>query len=168
MQSYIPSSHRSPPLSPLLTAQCSIPITTTTALNLYYEFVIHQLNPLCSFAEYINPIPLIMNFISRTSSLGSRAISCLSNKILHTNTTTSPSVFFSLQTSNMGTKAMLKTNKAAAKRIRVRGSGSVKRSKGGFAHNTGYKTRKRSNNTGRSTGIQEPAIEKRLRRLVGK
>jgi hypothetical protein len=28
---------------------------------------------------------------------------------------------------NMGTKAMLKTNKSAAKRIRVRGSGSVKR-----------------------------------------
>ena len=125
MQSYIPSSHRSPPLSPLATAQYQLPLHT--ALNLYYEFVIHPLNPLCSLAKFINPIPLIMNFVSRTSSLGSRAISCLSNKILHTNTTTSPSVFFFLQTSNMGTKAMLKTNKAAAKRIRVRGSGSVKR-----------------------------------------
>lgn len=72
------------------------------------------------------------------------------------------------QTCSMGTKAMLKTNKAAAKRIRVRGSGSVKRNKGGFSHNTGYKTRQRSNNTGQTTGIKGKAIEKRMRRLIGK
>ena len=73
-----------------------------------------------------------------------------------------------IQTCSMGTKAMLKTNKAAAKRIRVRGSGSVKRNKGGFSHNTGYKTRQRSNNTGQTTGIKGKAIEKRMRRLIGK
>ena len=72
------------------------------------------------------------------------------------------------QAREMGTKACIKTNKAAAKRIRVRGSGSVKRNKGGFAHNTGYKTRQRSNRTGQTTGIAEPAIEKRMRRLIGK
>jgi hypothetical protein len=42
------------------------------------------------------------------------------------------------------------------------------RSKGGFSHNTGFKTRQRSNRTGQSTGIKEPAIEKRMRRLIGK
>lgn len=41
------------------------------------------------------------------------------------------------------------------------------RNKGGFAHNTGYKTRARSNRTGQTTGIEEPAIEKRMRRLIG-
>mmetsp|Transcript_19216 Transcript_19216/g.27032 ORF Transcript_19216/g.27032 Transcript_19216/m.27032 type:complete len:102 (-) Transcript_19216:69-374(-) len=67
-----------------------------------------------------------------------------------------------------GTKALFKTNKAAAKRFRVRGSGSIKRNKAGASHNTGYKTRARSNRLGQSCGIREPAIEKRMRRLIGK
>eukprot|EP00558_Chaetoceros_sp_UNC1202_P012489 CAMPEP_0197247714 /NCGR_PEP_ID=MMETSP1429-20130617/31401_1 /TAXON_ID=49237 /ORGANISM="Chaetoceros sp., Strain UNC1202" /LENGTH=104 /DNA_ID=CAMNT_0042708691 /DNA_START=117 /DNA_END=432 /DNA_ORIENTATION=- len=70
------------------------------------------------------------------------------------------------QVCNMGTKALIKTNKAAAKRIRVRGSGSVKRNRGGASHNTGYKTRGRSNRLGSSTGIKGTAIEKRMRRLL--
>mmetsp|Transcript_28275 Transcript_28275/g.34938 ORF Transcript_28275/g.34938 Transcript_28275/m.34938 type:complete len:131 (-) Transcript_28275:275-667(-) len=68
----------------------------------------------------------------------------------------------------MGTKALFKTNKSAAKRFRVRGSGSIKRNKGGSSHNTGYKARSRSNRLGQSCGIKEPKIEKRMRRLIGK
>jgi hypothetical protein len=44
---------------------------------------------------------------------------------------------------------------------------NANRNKGGFAHNTGYKTRARSNRTGQTTGIEEPAIEKRMRQLIG-
>mmetsp|Transcript_2237 Transcript_2237/g.2156 ORF Transcript_2237/g.2156 Transcript_2237/m.2156 type:complete len:106 (-) Transcript_2237:167-484(-) len=69
---------------------------------------------------------------------------------------------------SMGTKALIKTNKSAAKRLRVRGSGSIVRNKGGGSHNTGYKKRGRSNRLGQSTGIKEPAIEKRMRRLICK
>lgn len=66
----------------------------------------------------------------------------------------------------MGTKALIKTNKSAAKRIKLRGSGNVKRSKGGTSHNTGYKSRQASNKLGQSTGIKEAKIEKRMRRLI--
>jgi len=43
----------------------------------------------------------------------------------------------------------------------------MNRNKQGFSHNTGYLTRKRSNNLGKTTGIQGTAIEKRIRVLVG-
>lgn len=38
--------------------------------------------------------------------------------------------------------------------------------KGGASHNTGYKTRARSNRLGQSCGIKEAGIEKRMRRLI--
>jgi ribosomal protein L35 len=66
----------------------------------------------------------------------------------------------------MGSKALIKTNKAAAKRMRVRGGGSIKRNRAGNAHNTGYKKRSRSNRLGTSCGIKGAAIEKRMRRLI--
>jgi len=69
---------------------------------------------------------------------------------------------------SLGTKSLIKTNKSAAKRIRVRKGGSIKRSKGGTGHNTGYKSRQSSNKLGQSCGIREPAIEKRMRRLIGR
>mmetsp|Transcript_18885 Transcript_18885/g.22559 ORF Transcript_18885/g.22559 Transcript_18885/m.22559 type:complete len:102 (+) Transcript_18885:127-432(+) len=68
----------------------------------------------------------------------------------------------------MGTKALIKTNKSAAKRFRVRGSGSIKRYRGGRQHNTGFKSRTKNNQLGESTGIKEAKIEKRIRRLLGK
>ena len=43
----------------------------------------------------------------------------------------------------------------------------MNRNKGGFSHNTGHLTRKRSNNLGQTTGIKGTAIEKRMRVLVG-
>ena len=72
----------------------------------------------------------IMNYLTRSTSICSRAISCMASNIHMTmrKPTQAPAFSFLLfQTCNMGTKAMLKTNKAAAKRIRIRGSGSVKR-----------------------------------------
>mmetsp|Transcript_681 Transcript_681/g.1069 ORF Transcript_681/g.1069 Transcript_681/m.1069 type:complete len:110 (+) Transcript_681:78-407(+) len=108
-----------------------------------------------------------MNYLTRSTSICSRAISCLASMRKPTATNGPAFSFLLFQTCNMGTKAMLKTNKAAAKRVRIRGSGSVKRNKQGFSHNTGYLTRKRSNNLGKTTGIQGTAIEKRIRVLVG-
>jgi hypothetical protein len=40
------------------------------------------------------------------------------------------------------------------------------RNKGGYSHNTGYKTRQRCNRLGQTDGIKEPSIEKRIRRLI--
>eukprot|EP00978_Attheya_sp_CCMP212_P029643 scaffold105990_cov50-Attheya_sp.AAC.1 len=67
---------------------------------------------------------------------------------------------------SMGSKSCIKTNRSAAKRFRIRGSGSIKRNKAGRQHNTGYKTRGRSNRLGQSAGVKGKEIEKRMRRLV--
>uniref|UniRef100_A0A7S2S6M9 50S ribosomal protein L35 n=1 Tax=Eucampia antarctica TaxID=49252 RepID=A0A7S2S6M9_9STRA len=79
-----------------------------------------------------------------------------------------PWIFENHSLRSMGSKALIKTNKSAAKRFRVRSSGSIKRNKAGTQHNSGYKTRQRCNQLGQSTGVSEPAIEKRMRRLIGK
>jgi hypothetical protein len=42
------------------------------------------------------------------------------------------------------------------------------RNKAGGSHNTGYKTRARSNRLGQSCGFKGAAIEKNMRRLIGK
>lgn len=67
----------------------------------------------------------------------------------------------------MAGKALIKTNRSAAKRLRLRGSGSIKRNKAGRSHNTGYKSRSRVNRLAASTGIKGKGIEKRMRRLIG-
>eukprot|EP00565_Helicotheca_tamesis_P009148 CAMPEP_0185731798 /NCGR_PEP_ID=MMETSP1171-20130828/13930_1 /TAXON_ID=374046 /ORGANISM="Helicotheca tamensis, Strain CCMP826" /LENGTH=92 /DNA_ID=CAMNT_0028401127 /DNA_START=184 /DNA_END=462 /DNA_ORIENTATION=- len=64
-------------------------------------------------------------------------------------------------------KSTLKTNKSAAKRLLVRGSGGIKRQRAGRTHNTGYKGRTRVNRLASSTGIKAKGIEKRMRRLLG-
>ena len=68
----------------------------------------------------------------------------------------------------MGNKSCLKTNKSAAKRFRVRGSGSVKRNKAGMSHNTGYKNNTRKRRLASSGGVNGKSIELRMRRLIGK
>ena len=68
----------------------------------------------------------------------------------------------------MGNKSCLKTNKSAAKRFRVRGSGSVKRNKAGMSHNTGYKNNARKRRLASSGGVNGKSIELRMRRLIGK
>jgi hypothetical protein len=66
-----------------------------------------------------------MNFISKSAStIFSRVSSSMTVKHIFPSTTTTTNI------SNvcfMGTKTLFKTNRAAAKRIRVRGSGSIKR-----------------------------------------
>ncbi|GAX26176.1 hypothetical protein FisN_18Hu293 [Fistulifera solaris] len=63
-------------------------------------------------------------------------------------------------------KHTLKTNRSVARRFRVRGNGSLIRNKAGHQHNTGYKSRSRSNRLGQSTSIKEPKMEKKLQRLI--
>jgi large subunit ribosomal protein L35 len=58
-----------------------------------------------------------------------------------------------------------KTNKAAAKRIKVTANGKLKYSKAGSGHLLGGKTRKRKRNL-RSAGILSPAENKRIKRLL--
>mmetsp|Transcript_25418 Transcript_25418/g.55006 ORF Transcript_25418/g.55006 Transcript_25418/m.55006 type:complete len:147 (+) Transcript_25418:37-477(+) len=86
-----------------------------------------------------------------------------------TTTTTKPAVeqFHILLRRQMGNKACLKTNKAAAARFRVRGSGSVKRNKAGNRHNTGYKANDRKSRLQSSDKVKGKSIEKRMRRLIG-
>ena len=67
----------------------------------------------------------------------------------------------------MGNKSCLKTNKSAAKRFRVRGSGSIKRNKAGMSHNTGYKSNTRKRRLSSSDGVRGKSIELRMRRLIG-
>jgi large subunit ribosomal protein L35 len=66
----------------------------------------------------------------------------------------------------MGNKSCLKTNKSAAKRFRVRGSGSIKRNKAGMSHNTGYKSNARKRRLASSGGVSGKSIELRMRRLI--
>ncbi len=63
-------------------------------------------------------------------------------------------------------KALLSTNKSAAKRFRVRGNDRIKRNKAGRSHNTGHKVRKRINNLAASAPINGKKIEDRMRRLI--
>ena len=101
------------------------PLTTTTPLN--RRFARHH--HLLSLSHRIRTSQ-IMNYLAKSTSIYSRALSCMASNIHMTmrKPTQAPAFSFLLfQTCNMGTKAMLKTNKAAAKRIRIRGSGSVKR-----------------------------------------
>lgn len=110
------------------------------------------------------------NSSSKTSSSSSscsaltRKICCWPNTVSSSHTF--PLLHQTMQCCFMGTKATIKTHKGAAKRFRVRGSGSIKRNKGGVSHNSGYKTRQRCNRLGQTDGIKEPSIEKRIRRLL--
>jgi large subunit ribosomal protein L35 len=58
-----------------------------------------------------------------------------------------------------------KTNKAAAKRIKVTANGKLKYSKAGSGHLLGGKSRKRKRNL-RKSGILSPAENKRIKRLL--
>ena len=63
-------------------------------------------------------------------------------------------------------KALLRTNKSAAKRFRVKGNDGIKRNKAGRSHNTGHKGRKRINSLAASAPINGKKIEDRMRRLI--
>jgi hypothetical protein len=68
-----------------------------------------------------------MNFISKSAStIFSRVSSSMTVKHIFPSTTTTTTTNIS-NVCFMGTKTLFKTNRAAAKRIRVRGSGSIKR-----------------------------------------
>ncbi len=58
-----------------------------------------------------------------------------------------------------------KTNKAAAKRIKVTASGKLKYSKAGSGHLLSCKSRKRKRNL-RKSGILSPAENKRIKTLL--
>jgi ribosomal protein L35 len=65
-------------------------------------------------------------------------------------------------------KHTIKTNSSVAKRFRVRGDGkTLIRSKSGKQHNTGYKTRSRCNQLGKSTTIKSKIMERKMRRCIG-
>ncbi len=58
-----------------------------------------------------------------------------------------------------------KTNKSAAKRIKVTASGKLKYSKAGSGHLLSSKTRKRKRNL-RKAGVLSPAENKRIKTLL--
>lgn len=61
--------------------------------------------------------------------------------------------------------AKLKTNRAAAKRFKVTGTGRLKRSKAGMSHILGKKSQKRKRNL-RKSGLVDKADEKPMKRLL--
>uniref|UniRef100_A0A7S0BWV3 50S ribosomal protein L35 n=1 Tax=Proboscia inermis TaxID=420281 RepID=A0A7S0BWV3_9STRA len=66
----------------------------------------------------------------------------------------------------MGKKAM-KTNKSVYKRFRVRGNGTLIRSKSGKRHNMGFLRRKVANRRGESTTIKNKKMAKKMKQLMG-
>jgi len=60
----------------------------------------------------------------------------------------------------------LKTNRSAAKRLRVTGSGKIKRNKAGKRHILTSKAKKRKRNLRRAT-LVHPGDAKRMARLLG-
>ena len=79
---------------------------------------------------------------------------------------TTSSLFNNITERGLAGKALLKTNKSAAKRFRVRGNDRIKRNKAGRSHNTGHKGRKRINQLAASAPIKGKGIEDRMRRLI--
>lgn len=61
--------------------------------------------------------------------------------------------------------AKMKTNRAAAKRFKVTGSGRVRRPSGGAQHNMIGKSRKRRRRN-RDNAMVAPAMEKRIKILL--
>jgi large subunit ribosomal protein L35 len=59
----------------------------------------------------------------------------------------------------------MNTNRGAAKRFKVTGSGHVKRSKGGHKHGMISKNRKRNRRLGKRTTVNDHQ-EKRIKRLL--
>ncbi len=59
----------------------------------------------------------------------------------------------------------LKTNRAAAKRFKVTGTGRLKRSKAGMSHILGKKSQKRKRNL-RKSGIVDKTNEAQMKRLL--
>jgi large subunit ribosomal protein L35 len=65
-----------------------------------------------------------------------------------------------------GNMPKLKTNRSAAKRLRVTGSGKIRRNKAGRRHILTSKEKKRKRNLGKPT-LVHPGDEKRMARLLG-
>lgn len=65
------------------------------------------------------------------------------------------------------TKHTAKTHSGIKKRFRLRANGSLKRSKAGRQHNTGYKSRSRVNRLGQTGGIKNPHVERKLKMCLG-
>ena len=103
--------------------------------------------------------------VGRTGSAGPPAISRIATVPAQQAAPHQPQHLFAARF--MGNKSCLKTNKSAAKRFRVRGSGSIKRNKAGMSHNTGYKSNTRKRRLSSSDGVQGKKIELRMRRLIG-
>jgi large subunit ribosomal protein L35 len=64
-----------------------------------------------------------------------------------------------------GIMPKMKTNRAAAKRFRISGSGRVRRSKGGLNHGMQEKSRKRLRRL-RQNDMVDKAMEKRVKLLL--
>ncbi len=62
-------------------------------------------------------------------------------------------------------KLKMKTNRAAAKRFKVTGTGKLKRSQAGMAHILGKKSQKRKRNL-RKGAIVDKTNEKQMKRLL--
>ena len=62
-------------------------------------------------------------------------------------------------------KIKMKTNRAAAKRFKVTGTGKLKRNKAGVSHILGKKSPKRKRNL-RQAGLVDVSNEKQMKRLL--
>ena len=62
-------------------------------------------------------------------------------------------------------KMKMKTNRAAAKRFKVTGTGKLKRSKAGMSHILGKKSSKRKRNLSTS-GLVDKSNQKEMKRLL--
>jgi len=61
----------------------------------------------------------------------------------------------------------MKTHKGIAKRFKVRGNGSLRRTKAGRQHNTGPKPRRRINKLGLGGTVKTKAIDRKLKIMLG-
>mmetsp|Transcript_16373 Transcript_16373/g.24762 ORF Transcript_16373/g.24762 Transcript_16373/m.24762 type:complete len:111 (-) Transcript_16373:208-540(-) len=108
---------------------------------------------------------MFSSLLRSTSSLISRGTSW-NISMFKTHIMPSPSLLTNITERGLAGKALLRTNKSAAKRFRVRGNARIKRNKAGRSHNTGHKGRKRINNLAASAPINGKKIEDRMRRLI--
>jgi len=108
-----------------------------------------------------------LNFVNhRTANVFQRP-ALLPASLLPTTTTTAGIFPRGGGAAAIALKHTLKTNRSLAKRFRVQGNGKLRRSKSGAQHNTGYKSRRKSNRLVQSTTIKEKTMERKLKICMG-
>jgi len=106
-----------------------------------------------------------------TSLIGGGLSSTLSASHYYCRSGAAGTSFFSMmqqqQQQQLRLAHTMKTHKGIAKRFKVRGNGSLRRTSAGRQHNTGFKPRRRINKLGLGGSVKPKAIDRKIKLCLG-